>query len=108
MIFPNQFKLRSLPQFVPLVIYHFSGQVFWCKWNAKKAKDNIKELPLPTASYTEVDEGIEGQNEADKKEFWVMYLNGTTTEIYTHVSNVAKNKIVSPLDNLRLEKKNEK
>jgi site-specific recombinase XerD len=27
-----------------------------------------------------------------------------TTEIYTHVSNVAKNKIVSPLDNLNLEK----
>lgn len=27
-----------------------------------------------------------------------------TTEIYTHVSNVAKNKIVSPLDNLDLEK----
>jgi site-specific recombinase XerD len=31
-----------------------------------------------------------------------------TPEIYTHVSNVAKNKIVSPLDNLNLEKKNEK
>jgi site-specific recombinase XerD len=26
-----------------------------------------------------------------------------TTEIYTHVSNVAKNKIVSPLGNLNLE-----
>ena len=31
-----------------------------------------------------------------------------TTEIYTHVSNVAKNKIVSPLDNLNLDKKHEK
>ena len=29
-----------------------------------------------------------------------------TTEIYTHVSNVAKNKIVSPLDNLDFEKEN--
>jgi hypothetical protein len=28
--------------------------------------------------------------------------------IYTHVSNVAKNKIVSPLDNLKLGKKNER
>jgi len=28
-------------------------------------------------------------------------------EIYTHVSNVAKNKIVSPLDNLKLGKENE-
>ncbi len=30
-----------------------------------------------------------------------------TTEIYTHVSNVAKNKIISPLDNLKLEDKND-
>ena len=29
------------------------------------------------------------------------------TEIYTHVMNGAKNKIVSPLDNLKLGKENE-
>ncbi len=29
------------------------------------------------------------------------------TEIYTHVSDVVKNKIVSPLDNLKLGKENE-
>ena len=37
------------------------------------------------------------------------HKSSRTTEIYTHVTNVAKNKIVSPLDNLNLEKsKNEK
>ncbi len=37
------------------------------------------------------------------------HKSSRTTEIYTHVTNVAKNKIISPLDNLNLEKsKNEK